>query len=302
IDGIEVLEYINKQETDAAVMMITSYASLDLAVKATKNGAFNFVPKPFTPQELKSSVENITKNLFLKRMTQRVTTEERQARFQFLSILSHELKSPVNAIEGYLNIMKDRQAGDDLKDYDMMIARSLERIKGMRTLIMDLLDLTRIESGAKQRSLRKIDVTEIARMAVHSIEPLAKQKNIKIELSADDEAWLMADDKEIEMILNNLLSNAVKYNVEDGKVSVVITTDNNYISIQVQDTGIGMSKEEVDKLFGEFVRIKNAKTSKITGSGLGLSIVKKMAEMYDGNIAVESEPDKGSKFIVNLRQ
>ena len=91
IEGIEVLEYIKRKSVDCAVMMITSYASLDLAVKATNIGAYNFVPKPFTPQELKAAMENITKHLFLKRMTRKMNEEGKQLRFQFLSFFSHEL-------------------------------------------------------------------------------------------------------------------------------------------------------------------------------------------------------------------
>ena len=140
--------------------MITSYASLDLAMKATSNGAYNFVPKPFTPQELKAAMESITKHLFLKRMTKEMDDESQQLRFQFLSVLSHELKSPVNAIEGYLRVMKDKQVGDDIGNYAVMINRSLERLKGMRTLITDLLDLTRLESGGKTRNIQPVDITE----------------------------------------------------------------------------------------------------------------------------------------------
>lgn len=118
MDGIEVLEHINKQQMDLAVMMITSFASLDLAIKATRNGAYNFMPKPFTPQELRSSIENVAKHLFLKRMTRKMQEEGKQIRFQFLSVLSHELKSPLNAVEGYLKMMQDRQFGDKLDDYE----------------------------------------------------------------------------------------------------------------------------------------------------------------------------------------
>ena len=158
IDGIEVLEYINKKKFDVQVMMITSYASLDLAVKATNNGAYNFMPKPFTPAEIKASMENITKHLFLKRMTRKMNTEGKQIRFQFLSVLSHELKSPLNAIEGYLKIMEDKQVGDNIEDYKTMISRSMERINGMRNLIMDLLDVTKLESGKKARELKQVVV------------------------------------------------------------------------------------------------------------------------------------------------
>jgi len=300
IDGIDVLEHIKEKEYDISVMMITSYASLELAIKATNNGAFNFVPKPFTPQELKTSVENITKNLFLKRMTRTMREEGKQVRFQFLSVLSHELKSPINAVEGYLKIMKDKQVGDSIDDYMAMIDRSLERIKGMRTLILDLLDLTRIESGKKKRDLRSVDVHEIAVSVIDSISPLAIQKNIRIFLNGQENTFLMADKNEIEIILNNLVSNAVKYNKDDGKVIVTLSRKNNELQIVVEDTGIGMTEDETKLLFQDFIRIKNNKTKYVTGSGLGLSIAKKMAALYNGTIEVESKPDVGTKFTVRL--
>ncbi len=144
MDGIEVLAYIKKHKYDVAVMMITSYASLDLAIKATRDGAYNFMPKPFTPQELRSSIENVSKHLYLKRMTRKMQVEGKQIRFQFLSVMSHELKSPINAVEGYLMMMQEKQFGDKVDDYEKMIDRSLARLRGLRNLIMDLLDLTKI--------------------------------------------------------------------------------------------------------------------------------------------------------------
>jgi signal transduction histidine kinase len=298
ISGMEVLEYMNNQQYPALVMMITSYASLDLAVKATNKGAFNFVPKPFTPQELKAAMENITKHLFLKRMTRKLKAEGKQIRFQFLSVLSHELKSPVNAIEGYLNVMKYKQAGDSLEAYEVMIDRSLERLKGMRTLIMDLLDLTKLESGKKTREIKPVDVVEIIRLAKDSIEPLAIQRNVHVHFDFEGSLYLKTDREELEIILNNLISNAVKYNQENGDVFVSLKDLAGKIRIKVKDTGIGMTAEESAQLFKEFVRIKNTKTKNITGSGLGLSIVKKLVELSDGEVAVESTPDIGSTFTV----
>jgi len=301
MDGIEVLEYIKKKEYDAQVMMITSYASLDLAVKATNNGAFNFVPKPFTPEELRSSIEGITKHLFLKRMTRQMNKEGKQVRFQFLSVLSHELKSPINAVEGYLKIMKDRQVGENLADYDTMIDRSLERIKGMRTLIMDLMDLTRLESGKKAREMRKVDLFQVARIAMDTMEPMAIQKNVKMHLDCPETLTIKADPDEMEIIVNNLVSNAVKYNKDNGNVFVTLRQVNSIINIKVEDTGIGMTEQESALLFQEFVRIKNEKTKMITGSGLGLSIVKKLVEgNYQGTISVRSKPDVGTTFTVML--
>jgi len=299
MDGIEVLEYIKKKEFDSQVMMITSYASLDLAIKATNNGAFNFMPKPFTPDELKASIEGITKHLFLKRMTRKMNQEGKQVRFQFLSVLSHELKSPINAVEGYLKIMKERQVGENLSDYDAMIDRSMERIKGMRNLIMDLMDLTRLESGKKVREMKKVDLNQVARIAMDTMEPMAIQKNVKMHLDAPENLVMQGDPDEIEIIVNNLVSNAVKYNRDGGSVNVNMRQALSTLTIKVEDTGIGMTEDDIKLLFQEFVRIKNEKTKMITGSGLGLSIVKKLVEeTYHGTIKVKSQPDIGSIFEV----
>jgi signal transduction histidine kinase len=300
IEGVEVLEYIHEKEYDIAVMMITSYASLDLAIKATNNGAFNFVPKPFTPQELKTSIENITKNLYLRRMTRKMKEEGKQIRFQFLSVLSHELKSPINAIEGYMNMMKQKQLGDNIDDYMQMVDRSVDRINGMRNLIMDLLDLTRMESGKKVRDMKKIDIVEIAKHVMCTVQPLAIQKNVEVILKGDETLYMMADQNEIEIILNNFISNAVKYNIESGKVLITIQQKDGFLDVAVQDTGIGMTKEDISVLFQDFVRIKNNKTKFISGSGLGLSIAKKMVELYNGVVSVESTPDVGSTFTVRI--
>ncbi len=300
MDGIEVLNYIKSKNYDISVSMITSYASLELAVKATNFGAYSFIPKPFTPQEIKTALEGITKNLYLKRMTKKMNEESKQVRFQFLSVLSHELKSPINAIEGYLKIIQEKQAGEQVDDYMLMINRSIERLKGMRTLILDLLDLTKMETDNKQRKLVNVDLHEIAKIVIDTVEPLAIQRNVKIYLDGEENTFINADRNEMEIIFNNLVSNAVKYNREGGKVFITIDKQKGLIKITVEDTGIGIRKEDQVLLFQDFVRIKNAKTMNTTGSGLGLSITKKMVELYNGTIELESTPDVGSKFIVKI--
>lgn len=300
MQGIEVLEYINREQMDVVVVMITSYASLDLAVKATKSGAFDFVPKPFTPKELRASVETIAKQLFLRRMTQKMQQEGKQIRFQFLSVLSHELKSPLNAVEGYLNMMKDKKAGEQISQYEEMIDRALFRIQSMRNLILDMLDFTKIESGRKQRNIRLLNLCEITRQCIDALQPLSIQRDIDIYLNCNEKVMLKADKQEIEIILNNLLSNAIKYNKTGGRVDVFLQKEKNHISLNVSDTGIGMEEEDKERLFEDFVRIKSEQTKHISGSGLGLSIVKKIADMYQAQIIVESKANKGSSFMIRF--
>ena len=300
ITGMEVLEIIQQRKLEIMVAMITSYASLEVAAKATDDGARDFIPKPFTPTELKSSIDLIAKQLFLKRITRGMKEEGKKIRYQFLSVLSHELKSPLNALEGYLHMMKGREMGDKIGEYDALIDRSLQRIEGMRTLIMDLLDFTKIRMVRKEDRIERVDLAERAGMAISTIQPMAIQMNVSIRYSGDSSRYFRADPADMDMILNNLLSNAVKYNRECGSVELSVNGGEGKIEIRVRDTGIGMSAEEVSQLFQEFVRIKNQRTRGITGSGLGLSIVSKITEMYNGQIQVESTPDKGSEFRVTL--
>jgi signal transduction histidine kinase len=300
IQGVEVLEYVKSKHYDIIVVMITSYASLELAVKATRDGAFDFIPKPFTPQEIRASVENITKQIFLKRMTQTLNNTGKQIRFQFLSVLSHELKAPLNAIDGYMKMIKERQFGNSVDAYDEMLDRSIERIKGMRQLILDLLDLTKIETGKPTQKLELVNIRKIVQMAVDTIRPYAIQKDVDVYINSRETIEMKADPGEIEIIMNNLISNAVKYNKTGGRVDIFLERKVDKIKITVSDTGIGLKTEDKEKIFDDFVRIKSSQTREVTGSGLGLSIVKKIVDMYQGSIDVQSEPDKGTSFIITL--
>jgi len=300
IQGVEVLEYIREKKYDIAVAMITSYASLDVAIKATRDGATDFIPKPFTPQELKSSIENISKQLYLKRITHKMNKEGKKIRYQFLSVLSHELKAPLNAIEGYLRMMQEKQAGERIADYATHIDRSLQRIQSMRNLIMDLLDFTKIRLERKDEKIQEVDLEEIARGAVTTVQPYAIQMEVEIKLDVKKDSVILADPEDIEIIFNNLISNAVKYNKVGGKVDILIDSTEDEAIIIFSDTGIGISDEDQKNLYTEFMRVKNERTRNISGSGLGLSIVRKVIELYYGTIQLESKTDIGSVFTVRL--
>lgn len=300
ISGLDVLDQVAGMETDMLTIMITAYASIETAVTATKRGAYDFLAKPFTPDELKTAVRKAAHRIILAKQARKLKEEKQQVRFQFIRVLGHELKAPLNAVDGYLQILKERTLGDDLDAYGEVLARSAVRIEGMRKLIADLLDLTHIESGQRKRELRPLDVRDAARAAMETLQPEAAARGITVKLHAEGRVPMTADRSEIEIILNNLLSNAIKYNRDGGRVDVTLRKDGDKTVIQVGDTGIGMTPGEVQELFGEFVRIRNEKTANILGSGLGLSIVKKLATLYGGEALVESRPDQGSTFTITL--
>jgi two-component system, sensor histidine kinase and response regulator len=299
--GLDVLERV-AGKLDVLTIMITAYASLETAVTATKRGAFDFLAKPFTPAELRAAVQKAARHLIVRRQARQFAEERQRVRFQFLSVLAHELKAPLAAIEGYLHIMRDRSAGAEPAVYDQMVDRCLFRAEGMRKLILDLLDLTRIESGLKKRELADVDFAAALRHAAETVMPEAARRNIAVAIHCPDSLPMRADRGELEIILNNLLSNAVKYNRVGGRVDASATADGETLALEVADTGIGLSGEEIERLFQDFVRIRNERTREILGSGLGLSIVKKLAGLYGGDASVKSEAGKGSTFRVTLRR
>lgn len=301
MSGLDVLERVAGRP-ELLTIMITAYASLETAVSAVKSGAYDFLAKPFTPGELKNAVRKAAGRLILAQQARKLAREKRQVRFELTSILAHELKSPLAAVEGYLNILRDQTAGDDPETYRHMVDRSLVRLDGMRKLIVDLLDMTRIESGRRQRDLAELDAAEAARAALETAGPAAAEKGVEMAFHADGSVPMTADRGELEIILNNLVSNAVKYNRVGGHVDLTVAADPETVTLTVADTGVGMTAEEAERVFEDFVRIRNAKTAHVPGSGLGLAIVRKLAALYGGAARVESTPEVGSTFTVTLQR
>ncbi len=302
IQGLDILDVVARDHRDVLTVMITAYASIETAISATKRGAFDFLAKPFTPDELRAVLHKAAKHLVLQRRAAALAREKRQVRFQFISVLAHELKAPLAAVEGYVRLLQKGVIPPGSPGYDQAVDRSLERLDGMRKLILDLLDLTRIESGQGRRELVALDLAEAARRAVEGMQAAAALRGIRIAVEGDPSLPMTADPSEMDMILNNLVSNAVKYNREGGEVTVRLRAEGTEAVLAVSDTGIGMTPEETGRLFGEFARIKNDKTRGISGSGLGLSIVKKLSRLYGGEVKVESSPNVGTTFTVTLER
>ena len=291
---MDVLDAMSAQGREVLTIMITAYATFETAVKATKLGAYDFLAKPFTPEELRYALRKATSQLILSKQARKLAEEKREIRFNFISVLAHELKAPLNAVEGYLNILRTTEADQNLQ----MVERSIVRVDGMKKLIMDLLDLTRIESGQRERVIKRAGPAR-ARQGVDGAvrrRRRAPGHHRRRSRTATD-IELLADPGEVEIVFNNLISNAVKYNRDGGDVKVRLSRKGGAVTVTVSDTGIGLSAEEAGKLFNEFTRIKNEQTVKILGSGLGLSTVRKIANMYDGEAKVTSEPGVGSTFI-----
>ncbi|MBF0406953.1 MAG: response regulator [Candidatus Riflebacteria bacterium] len=442
LDGLSVIPELKKRDPDVVIVMITGYASFETAVKAIQTGAYDYVPKPFTPSELKivtgralekRNLLKHTRNLQLERERSlkdladeqsrtktivnamgdpmmvvnrnldlmlfnpaarfflkdevdpsgkplnevlilpsineelnkiiqtfsekpgitAVSTEisdpnrnktflmnaarinESQvekpdsslednnshmrgivlvfsditpmkdlekAKSRFVSVVAHELKAPVAAIEGYLDLVLN-DFSPELEKYRQKIERCKNRAEMLQKLIRDLLDISRMEQGRIDRQLEGVFPLPVVLDTVEFLKADAEKRGISFDFSLPSEAEnpfkVIADKGEITQIFTNLISNAIKYNRENGTVIIKSFTADGFWRISVADTGIGISEQNLKHLGEEFFRVKNAETIAISGTGLGMSIVNRLLELNHARLEIASTYGKGSTFTIS---
>ena len=225
------------------------------------------------------------------------------AKSMFVSMVAHEVKSPLAAAEGWLNLILSGILKNDPAQERRMVERSLLRVKTLRTMVAELLNLTAIQTGNFTLHRAPVEVGAVVTAVTEGLRERAAERGISVTLDGADPGGapaVLADREALAMIFSNLVENAVKYGRDGGHVAVRIARDGPYVSVNVRDDGIGMSPEDRDRVFDEFFRARNEQTASITGTGLGLSLVKRLAEMHQGTVSVESAPGEGSAFTVNL--
>jgi signal transduction histidine kinase/CheY-like chemotaxis protein len=244
--------------------------------------------------ELKHAVEDAE-------MAREQAQEANKTKSAFLANMSHELRTPMNAIIGYSEMLLEEaeETGDKWMEPDLK--KVLSSAKHLLQLINDILDLSKIEAGRMTVFLEPVDILQAAKDVAATVEPLVAKNANTFELKcAADVGSMRTDLTKLRQTLFNLLSNASKF-TEKGKITLEIERRaDGMVSFAVQDTGIGMSAAQVDKLFGEFVQADASTTRKYGGTGLGLAISRKFCRMLGGDITVESEPGQGSNFTAIL--
>jgi two-component system phosphate regulon sensor histidine kinase PhoR len=225
------------------------------------------------------------------------------AKSMFVSMVAHELKSPLAATEGWLNLLLTGVIKDDPKETRHVIERSYIRVKTLRDLVAELLNITAIETGNFQLHRTNVNVAAIARRVVETAGEKAQGKAIELALNdrgLEETKTALADEEALALIFSNLIDNAIKYTPQGGTVMVRLAQNGMYASFSVKDNGIGIKAEELEKVFDEFYRIKNEDTLDIPGTGLGLSLVKRLVELHQGQIEAQSSPGAGSVFTVRI--
>jgi PAS domain S-box-containing protein len=219
----------------------------------------------------------------------------------FLAIMSHELRSPMNAIIGFSQILL-RQVHHPLnKSQENMMERILNSGKHLMTLIDEILDFSRIEAGSLQLKIEELNLAELVTNTIEEMRSLAEQKNLKLQVNLNlQNSQIFNDGTRLRQILVNLLSNAIKF-TDTGSVEVEVwELPADKIAIAVKDTGIGIAEVDIQHIFEEFRQLNQTLTRQHSGTGLGLAITDRLVQMMQGKISVESQPGQGSTFWVQL--
>jgi signal transduction histidine kinase len=224
-----------------------------------------------------------------------------QAREQFLSIASHELKTPLTALIGYVKLL--RQCPDPATYQPDRHARALrvisEQAARLNKLVTLMLDLSRIQQGQLTIDPAPLDLAALARRVAGDIDWTLDQHTLVVE-APDEPIYIMGDDVRLEQVLHNLIQNAIKYSPAGGKVCVGVEQHDSYACLRVADQGIGIPEKSVSQLFQRFQRITNPDTQHVSGLGLGLYIVKEIISLHNGSIDVISREGEGSTFTIHL--
>ena len=301
ISGMEVLEKIKEIDPNIIPVVITGYATVESAVEAMKIGAYDFLPKPFSPDQLRIIIRRGLERRKLILETESLRQEKKLMEENFITMVSHQLRSPLVAIMQYYEVILGGMAGDVPEKLKEIIQKSKSRLEGLLGLINDWLDVARMDSGQIVDNLKPTSIKKIIAKVFEESQPLTQDENISLELGPCSKNDLVQGNEEsLEQVFSNLIVNAIRYNTPNGKVTVSVRENADYIAVDVRDTGIGIAKEHIPFLFDQFFRVKRGEQQKVKGSGLGLSIAKKIVEAHGGSITISSELGQGSTFTVLL--
>ena len=218
-----------------------------------------------------------------------------RAKSQFLANMSHELRTPMNAIIGYTELMLDETYGpltDKMRDIHRRVERNGRHLLG---LINEVLDLSKIEAGQLTLTLGEYSVVEMVRSAISSVESLAREKGLRLYVTAPALPIACGDERRMSQVVLNLLGNAIKF-TDTGEVEVLVQTEGDRFSVAVRDTGPGIAPEDQRRIFEEFQQADTSLTRAKGGTGLGLAIARRIVELHGGSLSVESIPGNGATF------
>jgi signal transduction histidine kinase len=314
ISGIELLQHIHTHAPNTICIVMTAYATVELAVQAMKRGAYDFVEKPFSDDTLLEAAERgLDKGRLLRESAEALPAPEmaqplgpdemalqafQEAMSASMRKVAHELRAPIAAIRSFLTlILQGYTTPEKTREWQQ---RAAERADDLLKLVDDLLNLARLRDPKVESAPEIVSVEAVLKEVLGLHVPETEAKGIWLRVETRPCGSIVADPAHIKQLWTNLVSNAIKYTPRGGQVSVRLYPEQGTIVGVVQDTGIGISKDDLPHLFDEFFRTEQAKAFSQHGTGLGLPIVRQILRDYGGEIVVASELGKGSTFTFRL--
>lgn len=312
--GTDLLAPIHAHDPDIVCVVITGYATVELAVDAIRQGAYDFIPKPFTGDLLRITVDQGLERRRLSLESQRLHALEQQAaelararedlerldRFKtsFMLTVAHELRAPLTAIQSFLLAV--------LKGYipreqqEKTLRRAIERAQELLDIVDDLLNLAVVKEEQEIRKREVLSLADSLEKVSSLLKAQADEKGIAYSVEIRQRPLVTANPDQMVQLWTNLISNAIKYTPEGGTVRVTLEQTEEWAIGTVEDTGIGIAPEDQAHIFEEFYRTPQAKEMEARGTGLGLPLVKRIVEGLEGTLAVESQSGHGSRFSFRL--
>ncbi len=312
MSGLEVLRQAREIDPDLICLIITGYATVELAVQAIREGAHDFIAKPFSADRLLQVIHRELERRLLRKEAERLRALEEEARElarakaelqrleavegRFMLTLVHILRAPVAVLQNTLQLI--RKGYIPPEEQAEALERAEARAGELLATLDDLLLLAYLKEGIGRSEGETVALEESLKEALESLKPRAERRGVTLEVDVRDSPHVRANPSHIRALWSHLIDNAIRYTPSGGRVAITLTVDpDRQVAVGiVSDTGIGIPADEIPRIFEEFYRTEAARRMEEIGTGLGLPIVRQVVEIYGGTLEVESEVGRGSTF------
>ncbi|MGE5362449.1 MAG: response regulator [Bacteroidales bacterium] len=293
IDGLEVLRRLKKDRPQQVVVVFTGYANVTTARESLKLGAFDYVPKPFTAQEIRDVVGNALK---------KADDDKSTAMLDLMAIVAHEFKSPVATVHTTAETLYRGYFGNLTPEQQHSLETVLRNCQYLEDIIRSYMDLTRMELNNLEFIPQPVAIVrEVVEPVVNTPEYQENLKKMRLVAHYEDVPKVLGDANLLKIVVNNLVNNAIKYGAPLTDIRVEVACSGGRVRVSVYNEGPGIAREDIDRrLFTRFGRLKQKGTEGVKGSGLGLYICKQIVEKHGGGITVNAEAGKFAQFTVEL--
>jgi signal transduction histidine kinase len=300
INGLETFKAVKDIDPEIVGTIVTAFGTLNTAVDALKLGFKGFLTKPFTCEEL---LFTVSETLRQSRLEKEVIAYKQAAKLKddFLALISHELRTPLSLILSSTNLLNELRIHKAEGEEKNLL--SILRKEGNRLgkLITDLLIMTELDLKEYEAPPDRLNLREIAAKTVNSLEDDAQETGVSVyNLIPEDLSHVSGVKSKIVQLFINLIDNAIRYNRKGGEVKISACEADGWLQVAVEDTGLGISEEKIEKLFNPFHPLEDPLTKVTGGIGLGLPVSKKIVDAHGGKLMIVSEPGKGSKVSFTL--